>query len=105
MHKSVVRMLLPLIQSSIQVFEENLPQYKKQIRQILKIHRRQMATDPNYPTMLLFVASILIKKFIHKQPQAATILFIIEQALRRAISRLDWGKDGFGGENDGYSDY
>ena len=105
MLSALIKTLLPLIQSLGEEFERNIPEFKERIREVLSKHRQQMATDPNYPMMLLFVASVIIKKYIRKQSQAAMAIFLLEQAIRQAISRLDWNRGDYWDENDGYSDY
>lgn len=93
MFSQVLLRLLPLINEIGEDIERQLPHIKAKLRKIINEHRRQMASDPNYPTMLIFLASILIKKYIRKQSQAATLIFLLEQTVRQAIRRLDWEGD------------
>ncbi len=72
--------------------ESQLPEIKLRIEEIVRKHRKQMVSDPNYPTMLIFLASLLIRRYVKKQTQAATLIILIEQTIRQALSRIDWDR-------------
>jgi hypothetical protein len=92
MLSSLITRLLPLITLIGEEVESQIPEIKIRIQEIVRKHRKQMASDPNYPTMLIFLASLLIRRYVKKQSQAATLIILIEQTIRQALSRIDWNE-------------
>lgn len=105
MLSSLLIKMLPLIKLVGEEFEKNIPEFKTKIKTLIEKHRKQMASDPNYPTMLIFLASILVKKYVRKQSQAAMAIFLFEQAIRQVVNRLDWDRRDYWDDDDGYSNY
>jgi hypothetical protein len=77
----LLRIVLPTIRALLLTIEAGQTGVQMAARRLATWHRRQMATDPAYPTILAIVAAGILRLTIPNRAQAAILAAMVAKAL------------------------
>lgn len=87
----LIRVLIPGIRMLLLSIQAGNTTLQILIRRLAAWHRRQMATDPAYPTILAVIAAGIFRITIRNKTQAAILAAMVAKALGLHIpDQQDW---------------
>lgn len=78
----LIHVALPALRALVLTLAAGNTTAQQGIRRLVTWHRRQMATDPAYPTILAVVAAGILRLVVPNRAQAAILATLIAKALR-----------------------
>ena len=85
----LIRVLIPAIRAFVFTLRAGNTGLQASVRRLVAWHRRQMATDPAYPTILAIVAAGILRLTIRNKTQAAMLAALIAKSL--GLNPPDYG--------------